>query len=268
MWVRRPWGMNLLYASPEGIQIKKGPWTGRTGQLNTLVGPSHMGADSHMRSGQSFTAPLNSAPINPLDAPHIQTKGCHVGRDGDLQSLRSGQGGSLLCLCTPSASGMRDSGSTLSGCWEGGFDTVVVGVSWHLLTMGGAIGMAEWDMAPHKSPYRPSASDLTTANSTFWRPTASRHWASSCRRLDWYNKCRPWKEKKGGRDLSQRSGLATKQLMNSQEVQALESKGNTWVNSPWASSSARAGIPPASVQVCTQSSCSNDSSVDETISNV
>ena len=128
MWVWRPQGMNLLFVMPEGIQIKERPWAGRTNQLNTQAGLAYMGTNGHMRSRQSFTAPLNLAPVNPLDAPHIQMKGYHVSRDGNLQSLRNSQGGCLLCLCTPSATGMKDSGSTLSGSWESGFDSVVVGV--------------------------------------------------------------------------------------------------------------------------------------------
>ena len=38
------------------------------------------------------------------------------------------------------------------------------------LDRGGVIGMDEWDRAPHKSLYRPSASDPATASSTYWRP--------------------------------------------------------------------------------------------------
>ena len=89
--------MNLPFAMHEDIQIKGRPWAGRTNQLNIQVGLAHMGTGGHMRSRQSLTAPLNLAPINPLDALHIQVKGCHVGRDGYLQSLRNGQGGGLLC---------------------------------------------------------------------------------------------------------------------------------------------------------------------------
>ena len=77
-----------------------------------------------------------------------------------------------------------------------GFDTVAVGVSQYLLTRGGAISIAEWDRASHKNLYRASASDLATAKSTFWRPTAFSHWASTCRRLAWHNKYRPSKEKR------------------------------------------------------------------------
>ena len=119
-------------------------------------------------------ATINLVMLGPLHGPHINTNGCHVGRDGNLQSLRNGQGGGLLCLCTPSATEVEDSGSALSVSWEGGFEKVVVGVHQCLFIGGGAIGMAEQDRAHCKSPYRPSASDLATANSTFWRPTASR----------------------------------------------------------------------------------------------
>ena len=35
--------MDLLFVSPEGVCIKERQWAGRTGQLNTQVGPAHMG---------------------------------------------------------------------------------------------------------------------------------------------------------------------------------------------------------------------------------
>ena len=158
MWIRRPQGMNLLFVSSEGIQIKECLWAGRTGQLRTQVGPVHMGADGHMRSGWSFTAPLNLAPMNPLDAPTFRQR--HVMSAGMVTSRAWGMAkqGASCAYVPPSATGMKDSGSALLGSQKGCFDTVVVGVTWHLLTRGGTIGMAEWDRAPHKSLYRPSAS--------------------------------------------------------------------------------------------------------------
>ena len=90
MSVRKAQGMNLLFVSPEGIQIKEGPWAGRTGQLNIQMGPAHTGINGHMRGGWSFTAPLNMALEDPLDTPHIQMKGYHVSGDSNLQDLRDG----------------------------------------------------------------------------------------------------------------------------------------------------------------------------------
>ena len=107
--------MNLLFASPEGIQIEEGLWAGRTGHPNTQMDLVHMGANDHTRGGWSFTATLSSPLADSFDAPHIQMKGCHVGKDSNLQGLRDGQGGSLLCLYTPSAMGGEDSRSTSSG---------------------------------------------------------------------------------------------------------------------------------------------------------
>ena len=90
--------MNLLFVPPEGIQVEKRPWTKRTGQLHTQVGPAHIGANGHMRGGRFFMAPLNLAIIDPLGVPHINMKEFHVDRDGSLQSLRNSQRGTLLCL--------------------------------------------------------------------------------------------------------------------------------------------------------------------------
>ena len=82
--------MNLLFVMPVGIQIEKDPWAERTGQPNTQMGLAPMGTNGHTRDGWFLTAPLNLALVNPLGAPHIQVKGCHVGRDSNLQGLREG----------------------------------------------------------------------------------------------------------------------------------------------------------------------------------
>ena len=230
-----------------------------------------------MTGGQSFTAPLNSALVDPLDTSHIQMKGCHVSGDDS-------QGGSLLCLYAPSATGVEDSGSTSSGSWGGGLDMVVVGVHQCILTGGWAINADEWDRAPHKSPYKPSTSDPTTAKSTFWRPTVSRCWTSSHRRLVWCNNCTSGgpEKKKGERNLSQKSDLAIKQLKNSPKSSGnKKTKRSTQFSSPWASSSARAGtplplsrsVPSQAISYCSwveasSSSSSDDSSSHETIPDV
>ena len=120
MWVGKPQGMNLLFMSSEVVQMKERLWAARTGQLNTQVGLAYISKNGHMRSRWSFTAPLNLTLINPLDAPHIQTKGCHVGRESNLQSLRNSHGGDLLCLLTPLShrnEGLRSSTFRLLGRW-------------------------------------------------------------------------------------------------------------------------------------------------------
>ena len=166
--------MNLLFVPPEGIQVEKRLWTKRTVQLHIQLGPAHMGADGCMKGGESFVAPLNPAIFDPLGGPHVNMKGCHVRRDGKLQSLRNGQRRGLMHLYAPLATEVKDSRSALSGSWEGGFDIVAVGVHGCLLIGCGAISIAEQDWAPHESPYRPSASDPATADSSFWRPSASK----------------------------------------------------------------------------------------------
>ena len=47
---------------------------------------------------------------------------------------------------------------------------------------------------PWRMSYRPSASDLATSNSTYWRPLVSRHSASHHRKLAWCSWCSPWKK--------------------------------------------------------------------------
>ena len=75
MWVRRPQGMNLLFVSPEAIWIEEGLWAGRTGKPNTKMSLVFMGANGHMRVGQSLTAPLNLALVDPLDVPPHSDEG-------------------------------------------------------------------------------------------------------------------------------------------------------------------------------------------------
>ena len=85
--------------------------------------------------------------------------------------------------------------------------------------------MAEWNRAPHKSLYRPSTSDSATTIS----PSESQQ--PRCieplhtdGQPDVTN-AGPERKKRRERDLPQRPGIATKQLKNSLEGQALESKG-------------------------------------------
>ena len=86
----------------------------------------HMGTDDCTEDGRSFMASLNPATVNSLNGPYINMKGCHVGQDGDLQGLRNGQRGGLLCLCTPSTTDARGSAPVLSDSWADGWVTVAV----------------------------------------------------------------------------------------------------------------------------------------------
>ena len=139
VWVGKPWCMDLFFVLPEDIQVEESPCTGRAGQLHAQGVPTHMGADGCTGGGRSFMVPLNPAMINPLTSPHINTKGCYVGWDGDLQGLRNGKRGGLLCLCAPSATDARGAGLALSDSWGGGLDTVKVAANWHLLAGAGPL---------------------------------------------------------------------------------------------------------------------------------
>ena len=145
---------------------------------------------------------LKPGTYNPFWSPHIQTKGCHVGRDGYLQGLRDSQGGRLLCqyvsLSCRSGGFVFNLPRLLRGQlrYTGGRGLVTS------LRRGGAEDMGKCDRAPLRSLFKPSASNPTTAISTFWRPLVSKYWASSHNRVAWHNKCSPWKRIK--RDLSHR----------------------------------------------------------------
>ena len=142
VWVGRSWCMDLFSVPAEGIPVEESPWTGRAGQPHTQVGPAHMSANGYTGGGRSLVAHLNLATINPLTGSHVNTKGCHVGWDGDLQGLRNGQRGDLLCLCTPSATDARGSRPTLSDSRGGALDTFTVAAHWHLLAWGRPLARA------------------------------------------------------------------------------------------------------------------------------
>ena len=152
MWVRKPQYINLLFVMPEGIQIEESLWAGRTGQPNTQMGPAHMSTNGHTRGGWFFTAPLNLAHVDPLDAPpYSDERSVMFVGIATSTGLRDSQGGSLLCLYALSATGAEDSRSTSSGSWE---EWVWTWWWWwfikHLLAGGWAIDMAAWDQVPHK----------------------------------------------------------------------------------------------------------------------
>ena len=104
----------LVFVPPDGIQFEESLWTGRAGQLHVKMVPVQMGSNGHMGAGRPFMTPLNPAMINPPSGPHVYMKGCHVRWDGDLQGLRNGQRGSLLCLC---GTDTRGSEPVLSDAW-------------------------------------------------------------------------------------------------------------------------------------------------------
>ena len=176
--IRRCWSMNFLFCDAWGIQVEKSPWTGKTGQPYPQMGPAHLSTCGCMGAGQSFTATLNPALIDPLDAPIFKQRGIMlVGWQPPRPRRWSGREPPVL-VCPP-AMEAEDSGSTFSGSWVGGLDMVVVGVWWCLLAGGWAIDLGDWDRAPRRSPYKPSVLEPATASSTFWRPSVLRHWASS-----------------------------------------------------------------------------------------
>ena len=154
----------------------------------------------------SLATPLNLILINPFDTPTFKWRGAMLAGMATSKAWEMVREGASCANIPPSAMGVEDSGLT-PGSWREGLHMVAVWAWQHLLVGGWAVEIGEWDRAPLRSLYKPSASDSTTAISTFWRLGISRCWASSFNILAWHNKCRPRKRKKG---LSQRSGLATK----------------------------------------------------------
>ena len=74
---------------------------------------------------------------------------------------------------------------------------MVVEEAWqHILGGGGVEDTEECDMAPLRSPYKPSASDPATANCNFCIPSVSSLCTSSLSALALLNKCSPWRRKK------------------------------------------------------------------------
>ena len=172
----------------------------------------------------------------PFWCPHIQVKGCHMGRYGYLQGLRDSQGGSLLWEDASLSCRSRGFGLDIFGH---GFSTVVVGTWWCLLGGGGAQDMREYDRAPCRSLYKPSASDPAKAISTFWSPFASNCCTSSLNKLAHHSKCSPWKRGKGSVTKARLSHKTMKRT--DRKAKQYQAKRNTWFNNPCTSSSAKAG---------------------------
>ena len=210
IWHKTNWhkllSMTFLFVMPKGIWVEKSSGAGGTAQPHTQMHPAHVSANGCPEGGWSLASPLNLALINPFDALHIQS--AMWAGDGYIQGLKDGQGGSLLCQNASLSCESKDLGLTSLGSWGDGLDTVAVGAWWYLFEGGRAVDMGECDRAPLRSLYKPSASNPAIAIFTFWRPSVSKHWASSHNRLAQHNKCSPWKRRV--RDLSQRSGLAMK----------------------------------------------------------
>ena len=76
----------------------------------------------------------------------------------------------------PLGSGAKGSKAIVLDSCAVGLMTVAVPTSLHLLGRGGTTDAEEsgWIMAPQRRLYKLSASDPATANSTCWRPSASR----------------------------------------------------------------------------------------------
>ena len=127
MWVRRHQSMSLLSVLPEGIWMEEGPWVGSTSQPDTQMGPVHMGTNGHRRGEQSFTAPLNLALADPLEAPTFRQMGVMLVGMATSKAWEMVKEGTSCACMAPLAMGAEDSGSTFWGSWGVGLDTVVAG---------------------------------------------------------------------------------------------------------------------------------------------
>ena len=251
---------SLVFCATWGhLSWGKSAWTGRVGQLDMPRWSLHTWAhgDGCMGGGRSFVAPLNPVTmINPLSSPHINTKGCHVGRDGYLQGLGNGQRGGLQCWYTsPShwCQGVWTSTFRFLGGWLGHSHSG--SPCQHLLAVGGTIGKDKCDKASQRRPYKAFSIRSRHGQFYLWRPAASNQIASLQRKVACCNKCSPLKEKKGEIILKGYAilNIAMKQLKMEREVNTRKHGGNTWVSSPWILFSAGAGTPPTSSQVHAQS---------------
>ena len=113
---------------------------------------------------------------------------------GIVTSRASGAAGEGTSSSNPnfSMAGVEASG-VASQCSYGGMEMVAVGDWWHFLGQHGMEDREECGMAPHKSPYKPSASDPVTVD---WiLPNPSNHCASSLSLITHCNKPKPQKEK-------------------------------------------------------------------------
>ena len=159
---------------PEGIWVEESLWAGRTGQLYTQVVPVHMDANGFMGGGRPFVVPINPAMINFLGGLHINMKGCHVSRDGNLQGQRMTKEGASCACASPSATDTGSSGLTSWDSWEVAWIRLQWQACWCLLAGLRAIGRDEWDKAFQSRPYKPYALDPAMASYTLWRPAASK----------------------------------------------------------------------------------------------
>ena len=145
-----------------------------------------------------LTAPLNLAFIHPFDAPTFRWRGVIW---AGMATSKAGERAKREASCASpllSAAGAEGLGSTPSDSWGGSLETVVVGVWQCLLGGSGAEDMEDCDMAPLRSPYKPSASNPAIANCIFCIPSVSSHCTSSLSTLALLSKCSPWKRKKKG----------------------------------------------------------------------
>ena len=163
---------------------------------------AHMCAYGGMWGWLSILATFNPASIHLFDAPQLNTKGLHIGRESFLWSWWGSWKGCfwcLLCHLYCRLGGCKcDTCRLLRGQMGDSGEWGVVGF------LGRRWGWRYWGcaIAPLRSLQEPSTSEPATANSTFPNPSVSKcrasssnQWASSFRVLDLLSRPRPWKKK-------------------------------------------------------------------------
>ena len=124
--------------------------------------PNSLGAHVHRLQHIRLMAP-NCTPqpdiCIPFWCPQLQVKGCHVGRDGHLQSLGHSWGGSFWCQFNPSNCQSRgfwfDSFRLLRGQLRsggGGSMTALFGWGWGWRIWGNMIQLPSKDHTDHPPP--------------------------------------------------------------------------------------------------------------------
>ena len=147
--------------------------------------------------------------------PHIQMKGCHVGGGGNLQAWEMARKKPPVPACPLTRRSRRFQINHLR-LLQGWFGYGGSGGSSMPLTRR----LGHWHRGMRKGiPQEPVQAFCLRSGNCQLPPSgglhSQRHWASPCNRLAQCNKWSPWK--RGERDLSQRLGLAMKQLKNSPE---------------------------------------------------
>ena len=198
-------------------------------------------------------APHNLAMINPLGSPHINMKGCHVSRDGDLQGLRNGQRGSLLCLQAPLSHRHWGSWLTSSDSWSWlgyGHSGNPINVSWQgvgslagmngiMHPKGGHTSLQHWTQP---WPVPPFGGLQPPSN---WLPCRG-WWPAATNAVP--------KRKNGEMIYKGSSGhMAMKQLKIEREINTRNQEGIPGLVALGTCFQSRSGTLPTFSQVCTQS---------------